>query len=428
MGHITLKGSYDKLQKRLDQNIIGAPDSKVLREILSIVFTEEQAAIAVKMPYGFCTTGKISRITGIPKEELQPKLELMAEKGILFDIESKGKEVWYLNPTVIGFFEFSMMRIRDEYDQKELAHKLHEYMLGDAENIFLNEVGKGETQLFRPLVHEDTVDESVVEILDYEKAVGLVSASDAWAVGLCHCRHVAEHEGKECKKMNLESCLTLGAAARYFLRRGMGREITKEECLDILYKSRKAGLVQMGDNVQKNIMFICNCCACCCVLLEGYRRLAPASRLHTSNFVAAVNRETCTMCGLCAKVCPVDAIDGEKVERKTKVTINDELCIGCGVCATKCKFDSMEMRNRPYRVHTPANAIEKAVRMALERGKLHNLMFDIPDSLSHSVLRLVFKALLALPPGKQILAREQVKSRFVRHFLKLAKSKPGADM
>ena len=121
-------------------------------------------------------------------------------------------------------------------------------------------------------------------------------------------------------------------------------------------------------------------------------------------------------------------MDGEKVGRKTKVTSKEDDCIGWGGCATKGKFDSRQMRNRPYRVHTPANAIEKAVRMALERGKLHNLMFDVPDSLSHSVLRLVFKALLALPPGKQILAREQVKSRFVRHFLKLAKSKPGADM
>ena len=428
MGHITLKGSYEKLQKRLDQNIVGAPESKVLFEILSIVFTEEQAAIACKMPYGFSSTGKISRITGISKDELQPKLELMAEKGILFDIAVEGREFWFLNPTVIGFFEFSMMRIRDEYDQKALAHKLHEYMLGDADNTFLHEVGKGDTQLFRPLVHEDTVDENIVEILDYEKAVSLVSASDAWAVGLCHCRHVALHEGKECKKIDLDSCLTLGTAARYFLRRGMAREITKEECLDILYKSREAGLVQMGDNVQKNIMFICNCCACCCVLLEGYRRLGHNTRLHTSNFIAHVNGETCKQCGLCAKVCPVLAIDGEKVERKTTVTITEELCIGCGVCATKCSSGAMEMLSRPHRVHTPASTIEKVVRMAIERGKLPYLLFERPDSVSHTALRAFFKVLLALPPGKQLLASEQIKSRFVRQFLKLAKYKPGADM
>ena len=51
-----------------------------------------------------------------------------------------------------------------------------------------------------------------------------------------------------------------------------------------------------------------------------------------------VNKENCVGCTACARVCPVNAISGE---RKEVHYINPDICIKCGACKEKCKFDAI---------------------------------------------------------------------------------------
>ncbi len=55
----------------------------------------------------------------------------------------------------------------------------------------------------------------------------------------------------------------------------------------------------------------------------------------------SVNEETCEMCGVCRKHCPVGAIEGEK---KKMHFIDPSKCIKCGICHEVCNFDAIEVK------------------------------------------------------------------------------------
>jgi hypothetical protein len=61
----------------------------------------------------------------------------------------------------------------------------------------------------------------------------------------------------------------------------------------------------------------------------------------------------------------------------------------------------------------PANSVEKAVRMALERNRLADLLVDEGAGLGSRFLHRAIEAIVALPPAQAALAKEQVRSRFV---------------
>lgn len=52
--------------------------------------------------------------------------------------------------------------------------------------------------------------------------------------------------------------------------------------------------------------------------------------------------ESCVFCTLCAKNCPVGALNVDRAEKKWE--LNSEACVGCGLCATKCPKKCIEMK------------------------------------------------------------------------------------
>jgi formate hydrogenlyase subunit 6/NADH:ubiquinone oxidoreductase subunit I len=135
-----------------------------------------------------------------------------------------------------------------------------------------------------------------------------------------------------------------------------------------------------------------------------------------------VDENECNGCGKCVNVCPVEAMslvsqNDPHHPKMKKAKVNEEICLGCGVCARVCTNDGLAMRSRPNRVITPLNSVHRTVMMAIERGDLQNLFFDNRVLWNHRALAAVLGVILRLTPVKQIMASQQVKSRYMEYLV-----------
>jgi ferredoxin len=96
----------------------------------------------------------------------------------------------------------------------------------------------------------------------------------------------------------------------------------------------------------------------------------------------------------------------------------EAVCLGCGVCVRACRTGALALRPRAKRTLTPLDGAHRAVLMALERGKLQDLVFDNRLLWSHRALGALLGAILRLPPAKRLLASEQVRSRYLEAIVR----------
>ena len=424
MAHRTLKRSaFENLADRLNRFSQGAPPSETLYKILSILVTEREAALTAVLPIKPFTAAEAATRWKMPEAEARRTLEELAGRAILLDVERNGRSVYTLPPPMAGFFEFSMMRLRGDVDQKALAELYYQY-LNQEEEFIRSLFAQGETQLGRVYVNEQAVpEEHALLVLDYERATEVVPTATHIGVGICYCRHKMEHMGRNCDAP-MEICMTFNSSAESLTRHGYARAIDTSECLDLLDRAYEHNLVQFGENVQRGVNFICNCCGCCCEAMIAARKYGILHPVHTTNFIASVLPDACTGCGRCVEVCPVEAMalvtanDPARTRRKMARVLEDS-CLGCGVCVRVCRREGVSLNPRERRVFTPVDNIHRAVIMAIERGKLQNLIFDNRLLASHRAMAALLGAILRLAPVKRALASEQMKSRYLVKLIEL---------
>jgi hypothetical protein len=129
MGHLG-HGKADvfrALAARLDKNPVGAPLSETLMRILHIMYTEQEAAVGSKFPFGFTTLDRLAALTSMTEGDLAPILESMAAKGLVVDMPRRERALYSLSPLIIGFFEYTFMRTGGSLPLGELADLFERY-------------------------------------------------------------------------------------------------------------------------------------------------------------------------------------------------------------------------------------------------------------------------------------------------------------
>jgi ferredoxin len=422
MSHTSLKSGYEHLVDRLNRFPQGAPPSETLYKILAMLFSEREAGLVALLPIKPFSVETAARAWEVSAAEAQKTLDTLSGRAILVDMEQPdGTSTYTLPPPMAGFFEFSMMRLRGDIDQKLLGELFYQYL--NVEEDFIKQLFvRGETQLGRTYVQERVLsNENALHVLDYERASEVIRTATHRGVGVCYCRHKMQHMGRSCDSP-MDICMTFNASAQSLVKHGYARAVDTVEGLDLLQQAWEHNLVQFGENVRQGVNFICNCCGCCCEAMIAARRFAYLNPVHTTNFIAEVQVEDCSGCGKCVSACPVEAMtlvsanDAHQPNRK-RASLNEELCLGCGVCVRSCPNGGLSLRSRPERVITPLNSVHRVVMMALEREDLQNLIFDNQVLWNHRALAAVLGVILRMPPLKQVLATRQVKSRYLEALI-----------
>ena len=421
MAHHTVRSGYTQLAERLNQFPMGAPPTELLFAILKMLFSEREALLVSQLPIRPFTAETAARLWKTAPVEAEKVLEELASRAILLDMEEDGRRTYVLPPPMAGFFEFSMMRVRGDIDQKLLAELFHQYLNVEEDFIRALFFG-GETRPGRAFVQEAALSpENALQVLDWERASEMIRTARHMAIGTCYCRHKMSHLDRACSAP-MEICMTLGGCADSLIRHGHARRVDAAEGLDLLAKAWDHNLVQFGENAREGGSFICNCCGCCCEAMIAARRFAVLHPIETTNFLPVVDEAACNGCGRCVNACPVEAMtlvsanDPHKAAAR-RARLNEDVCLGCAVCVRTCPSKGISLKSRPQRVISPVNGAHRVVVMAIERGKLQNLIFDQQALASHRAMAAILGVILKLPPLKQALASRQMKSRYLETLM-----------
>lgn len=360
---------YKQLADHLSSLGMGYPPHEALEEILRANFTPVEAEVALALPtrvipLQITGIGEIMEMVDLPETELEDILEDLSQRGLLYSGKTKdGKKGYALHQVGFGFPQTFFWKGEDTPHARNMASLVARYF---NRQVTREAYGSAETKPYRYIPIGIKVEPETQAVYPYHLMETVVNQAIAIAVGHCPCRITSRLRGGGCDHPT-EVCIKFDDMAKYVIEKGLAREITKEEALEIIKQSEEAGLVHFVDNALKDIKHNCNCCGCACWNVGSIkRRKIPRDVLMATYFIRDTDEEECTGCGECVEVCPVEAI---RMEGDLPM-VDEDWCIGCGVCVAKCPAEAAKLKLRPDKSGQLPNSSFKELheRILRERG------------------------------------------------------------
>jgi len=362
------ENSYRKLQQHLDNFPIGFPatDSGVEIEILKFLFTPLEAQIAVCLNLAAKSPSKIKRRLAdrskidLSETEIAEHLHKMFMNGSIERSGSEEKPRYTNAMLAIGMFEYHV-----DHLTKEFMENIHKYF-GEA---FGEEFFRTSLPQLRTSPHAAAIvpEHQIATYDDMRKFIQ--STEKPIQVANCVCKQGEMLLGNQCKQTDdIEVCLMFGSKS--YAAREQAREISREECLQILDRAEKESMVLQPGN-SKEPFCICICCGCCCGVLTTAKKFPKPVELFATNYFVSIESSKCTGCGICEIRCQMDAIT---IENDLAI-IDLDRCIGCGLCVTTCPTSALKLLKKEKETVPPKNAAHLYINILKEKyGKKKMIM------------------------------------------------------
>lgn len=307
--------------------------SKIVPELFKMIVDESESELMMAMPG---TPDQLAEKTGRLADQVEKDCKLLYHKGVVFKSFKGGTLGYKMCRDMIQFHDATILWTEAPRAYLDLWQRFMEEEWPDFARLAEQFFPKPFTRII-PV--EQSIDSGKQKVLDIDSANQIIQNAETIAVTKCTCRVTAH----KCD-MPLEVCLQVGNAAKYSIDRGTGRELTKEEALNILKDTEEKGLVHVTMNKAHAGHFICNCCSCCCqalplVISDGLKILDP------SRYQAQIDAALCSGCETCLDRCFFNAIEpvSKDSESENVMRVIAEKCMGCGLCQITCLEDAISL-------------------------------------------------------------------------------------
>ncbi|MHA2006845.1 MAG: ATP-binding protein [Promethearchaeota archaeon] len=359
---------YRKLQIYLDSLPVDYPktESGVELRILKHLFTPQEAEIALNLkiiPQEPKTMFRPFKRKGWTLEQFSESLLTMAKKGSINWIQRRdGTNNYGITPFAVGFFDFQIDMLTEDF-AKDFEHFMDEGFISAMLENGILQMRTIPVEKSVSIEHNvSNFDEIKTIIEDIDKTLYLTE---------CICRQEKDVLGQGCHHPK-ETCIAIGVNPKIFLEQG--REISKEEALEVLKMAQDKGMVISPSNTQSPFV-ICCCCGCSCIFLSNIKKFANPAQYVNSNYCIKVEEEMCSGCAECVTSCHMEA---NIINNKGISETNLGYCIGCGVCVPTCPTKARYLIKRQSEMIPPKNftelyqSIAKRKRFLQEKRKLNS--------------------------------------------------------
>jgi len=370
---------YERLADALDALPAGftRTPSKLEIRLIKLVFTPEEALVASTLSRKLETAAEIAERVGLPEDEVTVLLESMIprrmvradtqalETGVkgLGKVEAKpGQKAqaesvkkYRLQSFLVGWYESYLQESKPT--TKEFAEIYEQYVIeGGGEKIFSPRPGAQGVVPYRGSLKPECLKREPHLDIDAH-----FRRHERFLVIECVCKkekaalhgHSCDMPIKRCGFVGLPPPTPLGENV---LDREEASKLWNElEGMGTMVHTCFYGFTMGAEEPQ----FVggCNCCGCCCGLLNA-GRLDPDIRetAQRSNYRVVKDSEKCTSDGECVRRCQFFAHTFNKA-KNGKPVYDRAKCVGCGSCVMGCPAGALHLEpvSEKEWFHTPAN-------------------------------------------------------------------------